>query len=149
MGSALPALPVVPTGPSLGSCTNVGVYLHPQVQAPPSLHQTIPYCCGLLYKVAGSSSGVHPFFMSQMGALRKLFVTHGLPDTIVIDKGMEFTSSEFQEFSMRNRINTSNLCPSTLRSMVEPGKDKDLTGVLCHRVCPLKQPFSSELIFVV
>ena len=36
--------------------------------------------------------------------LRGLFVTHGLPETIVTDNGICFTSAEFQQFVERNNI---------------------------------------------
>ncbi|XP_060126817.1 uncharacterized protein K02A2.6-like [Zootoca vivipara] len=36
--------------------------------------------------------------------LRKLFATHGLPDTLVSDNGTAFTSEEFQTFTAQNAI---------------------------------------------
>ncbi|XP_053229110.1 uncharacterized protein K02A2.6-like, partial [Podarcis raffonei] len=36
--------------------------------------------------------------------LRKLFATHGLPDTLVSDNGTAFTSGEFQTFTAQNAI---------------------------------------------
>ena len=34
--------------------------------------------------------------------IRKMFATHGLPDTLVTDNGSVFTSAEFDEFTRRN-----------------------------------------------
>ncbi|XP_033014637.1 uncharacterized protein K02A2.6-like [Lacerta agilis] len=41
---------------------------------------------------------------AAINSLRKLFATHGLPDTLVSDNGTAFTSAEFQEFVSKNRI---------------------------------------------
>nr|XP_056721023.1 uncharacterized protein K02A2.6-like [Euleptes europaea] len=43
--------------------------------------------------------------------LRKLFATHGLPDTVVSDNGAQFTSAEFQEFLAKNGIRHTTSAP--------------------------------------
>ncbi|KFD49840.1 hypothetical protein M513_09307 [Trichuris suis] len=43
--------------------------------------------------------------------LRRVFATHGLPDTIVSDNGSPFTSSEFGEFLRRNAIRHARVAP--------------------------------------
>ena len=47
-----------------------------------------------------------PHAMSQttIDKLRIIFVTHGLPEMLVSDNGVPFTSAEFQEFVSRNPI---------------------------------------------
>ncbi|KFD68181.1 hypothetical protein M514_19663 [Trichuris suis] len=43
--------------------------------------------------------------------LRRVFATHGLPDTIASDNGTPFTSSEFGEFLRRNAIRHARVAP--------------------------------------
>nr|XP_056710963.1 uncharacterized protein K02A2.6-like [Euleptes europaea] len=43
--------------------------------------------------------------------LRKLFATHGLPDTVVSDNRAQFTSTEFQEFMAKNGIHHKTSAP--------------------------------------
>ncbi|KFD48097.1 hypothetical protein M513_11040 [Trichuris suis] len=43
--------------------------------------------------------------------LRRVFATHGLPDTIASDNGSPFTSSEFGEFLRRNAIRHARVAP--------------------------------------
>ncbi len=43
--------------------------------------------------------------------LREIFVTHGLPATVVSDNGTNFTSNEFREFIQRNGIKRSTSSP--------------------------------------
>ncbi|XP_042148867.1 uncharacterized protein K02A2.6-like, partial [Ixodes scapularis] len=42
--------------------------------------------------------------LTVINALRRLFATHGLPDTVVSDNGPQFTSAEFREFLEANLI---------------------------------------------
>ena len=37
--------------------------------------------------------------------LNQIFIQHGIPETIVTDNGLQFTSSQFQEFCQQNSIN--------------------------------------------
>ena len=41
---------------------------------------------------------------STIQELRSVFATHGLPEIIVSDNGIAFTSNEFQEFISKNSI---------------------------------------------
>nr|XP_056702475.1 uncharacterized protein K02A2.6-like [Euleptes europaea] len=43
--------------------------------------------------------------------LRKIFATHGLPDTVVSDNWAQFTSAEFQEFLTKNGIRHTTSAP--------------------------------------
>uniref|UniRef100_UPI0025418102 uncharacterized protein K02A2.6-like n=1 Tax=Euleptes europaea TaxID=460621 RepID=UPI0025418102 len=43
--------------------------------------------------------------------LRKVFATHGLPDTVVSDNGAQFTSSEFKDFLAKNLIRHTTSAP--------------------------------------
>ena len=48
---------------------------------------------------------------STIQELRSVFATHGLPEMIVTDNGMAFTSYEFQEFTSRNGIRHIKTAP--------------------------------------
>ena len=48
---------------------------------------------------------------STLTVLRRVFATHGLPDSIVSDNGPQFTSNEFQEFCKRNLIQSILVSP--------------------------------------
>ena len=42
--------------------------------------------------------------VSTIQKLRSIFATHGLPKVVVSDNGSVFSSSEFQQFMMKNGI---------------------------------------------
>jgi transposase InsO family protein len=44
-------------------------------------------------------------------ALRSMFATHGLPESLVSDNGTAFTSSEFREFLKQNEIQRVTSAP--------------------------------------
>jgi len=48
---------------------------------------------------------------SAISALRNLFATHGLPDTIVSDNGTSFSSQEFRSFATNNGIRHVMVAP--------------------------------------
>ncbi|XP_055489415.1 uncharacterized protein K02A2.6-like [Leucoraja erinacea] len=47
----------------------------------------------------------HTTSAATVRALRRLFATHGLPETVVIDNGTQFVSEEFARF-----LNSNNIC---------------------------------------
>uniref|UniRef100_A0A5S6QH47 RNA-directed DNA polymerase n=1 Tax=Trichuris muris TaxID=70415 RepID=A0A5S6QH47_TRIMR len=61
--------------------------------------------------------------------LRRIFATHGLPDTVVSDNGTAFTSSEFSDFLKRNAIRHAKVSPyhpssnGQAERMVQTAKD--------------------------
>lgn len=61
--------------------------------------------------------------------LHPIFVTHGLPDTVVMDNGTVFTAGEFQEFLQGNLIRHIRSVPfhpamnSQAERMVETTKE--------------------------
>ena len=48
---------------------------------------------------------------STIQELRKIFATHGLPETIVSDNATSYTSAEFKEFVAKNGIRHTNSTP--------------------------------------
>ncbi|KAK3709329.1 hypothetical protein QZH41_006930 [Actinostola sp. cb2023] len=51
--------------------------------------------------------------------LRETFANHGLPKTIVSDNGSNFTSAEFEQFTVKNGIKHIKVAPYT-----QPPTDK-------------------------
>ena len=49
--------------------------------------------------------------------LRSLFAHHGLPEQFVSDNGPQFTSSEFKQFLLDNRVKHNSECslPSSIK----------------------------------
>ena len=80
-------------------------------------------------------------------ALKPMFSCHGLPELIVSDNGIAFTSSEFQEFTKRNGIRHLTTAPyhpasnglaeravQTLKESLKRSTDRDMDT--CYRTTP-------------
>ena len=50
-------------------------------------------------------------FTNTIHKLRKLFATHGIPDVIISDNGIAFTSTEFLEFMAKNGVKHLKTAP--------------------------------------
>lgn len=64
-----------------------------------------------------------------ISGLRRLFATHGIPDTIITDNGTAFSSEEIKNFFLKNGINGKTVAPyhpssnGQAERMVETTKD--------------------------
>lgn len=80
-----------------------------------------------------------------IGALRRLFAIHGIPEQIVSDNGPQFIAADFEEFTRTNGIKHSRSSPyhpasngeaerfvRTFKEAMKAGKDDGLT--LAHRL---------------